>query len=421
MTMKKLMMVLFLVLALTFAAAGMADEVPAGLIGEWEMVPNPEMDGSYGFIFTETEMTMTMTEYGETQSMTMPYTIEGDTIVANGEPEKYVLAGDTLTIGEGDYAVTFTRKGAAPAASAVPAGLIGEWELTAIDGEAMEGANVVYAFTETEVSMKATIGDIVQEDSTQYTVEGDAIVANGIPVSFVLDGDNLTLSDTYQSMTFVRKRTDDVAADGIIGEWKVTELLGDDEEAQSMQLLIEMGGVITVTFTETDMTLSTNILGQTMEKVNKYSLANDQIISNGVGLSYVLEGDTLTISDGEVGMVLVRVGSEADVKPAENAAEPRRSDSIIGEWTLINITGNEEAEGLWQVMSAMGGTIDLTITENSAVLSVQAMGESYEEIIDCTIVDNTVVDENGEVQLVLEDGLVKMYDEEGIVLVFQVK
>lgn len=419
--MKKLMMVLFLVLALTFAAAGMADEVPAGLIGEWEMVPNPEMDGSYGFIFTETEMTMTMTEDGETQSMTMPYTVEGDTIVANGEPEKYVLAGDTLTIGEGDYAVTFTRKGAAPAASAVPAGLIGEWELTAIDGEAMEGANVVYAFTETEVSMKATIGDIVQEDSTQYTVEGDAIVANGIPVSFVLDGDNLTLSDTYQSMTFVRKRTDDVAADGIIGEWKVTELLGDDEEAQSMQLLIEMGGVITVTFTETDMTLSTNILGQTMEKVNKYSLANDQIISNGVGLSYVLEGDTLTISDGEVGMVLVRVGSEADVKPAENAAEPRRSDSIIGEWTLINITGNEEAEGLWQVMSAMGGTIDLTITENSAVLSVQAMGESYEEIIDCTIVDNTVVDENGEVQLVLEDGLVKMYDEEGIVLVFQVK
>ena len=331
MTMKKLMMVLFLVLALTFAAAGMADEVPAGLIGEWQLI--------------------------------------------------------------------------------------------SIDGEAMEGANVVYIFTETEVSMKAPINDMPNVASAPYTVVGDAIVANEIPVSFVLAGDTLTLSDENQTMVFMRKGAEAPAADSIIGEWKLTELLGDDEDAENMQLVVAMGGVVKLTFTETEMILSMSLMGQTMEQPSLYTIGDGQIVTNGVGVPYTVEGDKLTISDGETGMVLVRVGSEADVEPVktEPAVEPRRSDSIIGEWTLINITGNEEAEGLWQVLSAMGGTIDLTISENSAVVTMQAVGKSNVQTIDGHVVGNTVVDSNGETQFVLEDGLVKIYSDDGVVMVFQAK
>ena len=103
MNMKKLVLLLCLALSLVLATVGLADEVPAGLIGEWEMAVGPVDGMSFGFIFTETEMNITMTEDGETESETLPYVIEGDTIVANGMPEKYVLDGDTLTIGEGEY------------------------------------------------------------------------------------------------------------------------------------------------------------------------------------------------------------------------------------------------------------------------------------------------------------------------------
>lgn len=308
-------------------------------------------------------------------------------------------------------------------ADEVPAGLIGEWQLISIDGEAMEGANVVYTFTEIEVSMRATINGMPNVASAPYTVVGDAIVANEIPVNFVLAGDTLTLYDENQTMTFVRKGAEAPAADSIIGEWKLTELLGDDEDAENMQLVVAMGGVVKLTFTETEMILSMSLMDQTMEQPILYTIVDGQIVTNGVGVPYTVEGDKLTISDGETGMVLVRVGSEADVEPVktEPAVEPRRSDSIIGEWTLLSMTGNEEAEGLWQVMSAMGGTIDLTISENSAVVTMQAVGKSNVQTIDGHVVGNTVVDSNGETQFVLEDGLVKMYSDDGVVMVFQAK
>ena len=45
MTMKKLVLLLCLALSLVLATAGLADEVPAGLIGEWEMAGGP-VDGT---------------------------------------------------------------------------------------------------------------------------------------------------------------------------------------------------------------------------------------------------------------------------------------------------------------------------------------------------------------------------------------
>ena len=65
MTMKKLMLLLCLALSLVLATAGLADEVPAGLIGEWEMtgmVGDGQVDadefGSSSMTFTETELTI---------------------------------------------------------------------------------------------------------------------------------------------------------------------------------------------------------------------------------------------------------------------------------------------------------------------------------------------------------------------------
>ena len=103
--MKKTMMLLFLVLALALGAAGLAEEAPAGLIGEWVMT---EMKGDGAetwadvedvrLVFTETELTQTIVWGGNEDSLTAPYVIENGNIVVGDTALSFALDGDTLTI-----------------------------------------------------------------------------------------------------------------------------------------------------------------------------------------------------------------------------------------------------------------------------------------------------------------------------------
>ena len=511
MTMKKLVLLLCLALSLVLATAGLADEVPAGLIGEWEMAGGPVDWMSFGFIFTETEMTMTMTAYGETQSETMAYVIEGDCIVAEGEPEKFVLDGDTLTIGDEDYALTFTRKGAAPAASTVPAGLIGEWEMTGTEGvdywDEDESAGII--FTETTMTM---LEDGEGYDMP-YTINGEYIVANGVSVRFVLDGDTFKMYNGNEGLIFTRKGAapdasvllgewkllgpvDEATAaqmpedyevsfvfteteiistaiingednsqsaeytvegnkilsdvsemtweingneliltefgvslrfervsTGIVGEWDVVELIGaeGDEAAQGMEMIKALGGSVKIIFTETEMTLRMSFMGENMDETTTYTIVGNEIVADGEGVPFVLEGDRLTISDGEIGFVLVRAGTEAEATEAEAVETPSKTGvtSPIGEWTLVAMTGSEEAEQSWQIVKAVGGSITLTVTENTALLTMTLMGQSETEETPCTVNGNVVTLEGGSTIVLENDQLI--LTEDGMSMVFEQK
>ena len=511
MTMKKLVLLLCLALSLVLATAGLADEVPAGLIGEWEMAGGPVDGTSYGFIFTETEMTMTITEYGETQSETMAYVIEGDAIVANDTPEKFVLDGDTLTIGDEDFAMTFTRKGAVPAASTVPAGLIGEWEMTGtegmdywdedesagiiftettmtmledgegydmpytingeyivangvsvrfvLDGDTFkmyngnegliftrkgaapdasvllgewkllgpvdeasqnwmpEGYEAYFIFTETEMSAKVVFNGEEQTNSAEYTVEGNRLVQDVSDMTWAMDGEYLILTEDGVSLRFERVST------GIVGEWDVVELIGaeGDEAAQGMEMIKALGGSIQIIFTETEMTLRMSFMGENMDETTTYTIVGNEIVADGEGVPFVLEGDRLTISDDEIGFVLVRAGMETEATEAEAVETPSKTGvtSPIGEWTLVAMTGSEEAEQMWQLVSLMGGSITLTVTENTATLTMNIMDEVETEETPCTVNGNVVTLEGGSTIVLENDQLI--LTEDGMSMVFEQK
>lgn len=421
MNMKKLVLLLCLALSLVLATAGLADEVPAGLIGEWEMAGGPVDGMSFGFIFTETEMTMTMTAYGETQSETLEYYIEGDSIVAEGEPEKFVLDGDTLTIGDEDYALTFTRKGTAPAAIDASV-LIGEWKLLGPVDEASqtwmpEGYEAYFIFTETEMSAKVVFNGEEQTNSAEYTVEGNRLVQDVSDMTWAMDGEYLILTEDGVSLRFERVST------GIVGEWDVVELIGaeGDEAAQGMEMIKALGGSIQIIFTETEMTLRMSFMGENMDETSTYTIVGNEIVADGEGVPFVLEGDRLTISDGETGFVLVRAGTEEEATDAEPIETPSKTGvtSPIGEWTLVAMTGSEEIEQSWQIVKAVGGSITLVVTENTVRMNMSIMGETETQEMACTVNGNVVTMEDGSTAVLENDQLIMTQD--GASMVFEQK
>ncbi len=421
MNMKKLVLLLCLALSLLLATAGLADEVPAGLIGEWEMAGGPVDGMSFGFIFTETEMTMTVTEYGETQSETLAYVIEGDCIVAEGEPEKFVLDGDSLTIGDEDYALTFTRKGAAPAANDASV-LIGEWKLLGPVDEASqtwmpEGYEAYFIFTETEMSAKVVFNGEEQTNSAEYSVEGNRLVQDVSDMTWAMDGEYLILTEDGVSLRFERVST------GIVGEWDVVELIGaeGDEAAQGMEMIKALGGSIQIIFTETEMTLRMSFMGENMDETSTYTIVGNEIVADGEGVPFVLEGNRLTISDGETGFVLVRAGTEDEATDAEPIETPSKTGvtSPIGEWTLVAMTGSEEIEQSWQIVKAVGGSITLVVTENTATMNMSIMGETETQEMACTVNGNVVTMEDGSTAVLENDQLIMSQD--GASMVFEQK
>lgn len=417
MTMKKLVLLLCLALSLVLATAGLADEVPAGLIGEWEMTGTEGMDywdedESAGIIFTET--TMTMLEDGE--GYDMPYTVNGEYIVANGVSVRYVLDGDTFKMYNGNEGLIFTRKGAAPDASV----LLGEWKLVGPVDEATaaqmpEDYEVSFVFTETEIISTAIINGEDNSQSAEYTVEGNKILSDVSEMTWEINGNELILTEFGVSLRFER------VSNGIVGEWDVVEFIGQEEAAQGMEVIKAMGGSVKVIFTETEMTLRMSFMGENMDETTTYTIVGNEIVADGEGVPFVLEGNRLTISDGETGFVLVRAGTEAEATEAEAVETPSKTGvtSPIGEWTLVAMTGSEEAEQSWQIVKAVGGSITLTVTENTALLTMTLMGQSETEETPCTVNGNVVTLEGGSTIVLENDQLI--LTEDGMSMVFEQK
>ena len=417
MTMKKLVLLLCLALSLVLATAGLADEVPAGLIGEWEMTGTEgvdywDEDESAGIIFTET--TMTMLEDGE--GYDMPYTVNGEYIVANGVSVRYVLDGDTFKMYNGNEGLIFTRKGAAPDASV----LLGEWKLVGPVDEATaaqmpEDYEVSFVFTETEIISTAIINGEDNSQSAEYTVEGNKILSDVSEMTWEINGNELILTEFGVSLRFER------VSNGIVGEWDVVEFIGQEEAAQGMEVIKAMGGSVKVIFTETEMTLRMSFMGENMDETTTYTIVGNEIVADGEGVPFVLEGDRLTISDGETGFVLVRAGTEAEATDAEAVETPSKTGvtSPIGEWTLVAMTGSEEAEQSWQIVKAVGGSITLTVTENTALLTMTLMGQSETEETPCTVNGNVVTLEGGSTIVLENDQLI--LTEDGMSMVFEQK
>ena len=404
--------------------AGEATAVPAELLGKWKAVGG-DYESTEGveqyFVFTETEMTTLAVYYGEEYAETMPYTIEGNAIVAEDVPVNFELAGDTLTMWDGEITIIFARVGGeaeadAPADTSV---LVGEWKLLGAADEQTaqmmpEGYEAYFIFTETEMTAKVVYEGEEQTTSAFYTIEGNRLVQDVSEMTWEMDGDILILTEDGVSLRFER------VASGIIGEWDIVEMLGDEEGTKSLEMIKALGGYMHVIFTDTEMTLTMSLLGQTEDETHAYTLEDGMlVIADGSTLSYVLEGDRLILGTEDDGMVLERIEAAAQEETAVQEL-PVTGEGVIGEWTLVEAQGENDAVATYQMVLLLGGSVELTIAEDSASLTISIMGETNTDITDCTIIGDvayldggTVCTLQGHQLMVTEEGM------EGITLVFE--
>lgn len=429
--MKKFWLLLLCLTMALMTGVAMADEVPAELLGSWNMTSVEDEDyfpegTTINMLFTETEITMTISVYDYTEAATMPYTVEGNTILVNDVADEYKIEGDTLWLTEEGVTIVFTREGAAPAAAAADDGILGEWDIVSLTGDAIGedgaemldmikamGGTMTIEFTETEMIMKAVVFGQTTQDAIPYTIVGNEITIDGDAVPYTLDGNTLTIADEEACMvlqrvgTVAETETAETAEvlweeGSILGPWDVVEFYGDEDAAQSMELIKSMGGTVTVNFTETEMILAMSIFGETMEEVTEYVIVGDTIVAaDGEPVHFVLDGTTLTIgSEDEYGMLLQRPEIPVENVDAVEVTETADDDgSIIGKWNLVETVG----EGPTGQYFDMGAEVEVEFTETEMILTVSIFG--YTESVNIPI-------EIKADQIVFED-VAEMYEIEG--------
>ena len=93
--------------------------------------------------------------------------------------------------------------------------------------------------------------------------------------------------------------------EGIVGTWKLAD--GEGEAQQAVQMILAMGGTMTFTFNE-DGTghMKMDVMGQQQDQDFNYTIENNQIVIDGAGADYKLDGDKLTIQVEGMAMIFDR-------------------------------------------------------------------------------------------------------------------
>lgn len=341
--MKKFWLLLLCLTMALMTGVAMADEVPAELLGEWDIVSLggdeetaqaveliKSLGGTMTIEITESELIMRATIFGETTEDATPISVEGNTINLGGEAVPYTLDGDTLTIDDGVMSMVLQRVGTVAETETAETAevlweegsILGPWNVVEFFGDedaaqSMEliksmGGSVTVTFTETEMILAMSIFGETMEEVTEYVIEGDTIVAvDGEPVHFVLDGTTLTIGGEDEAGMLLQRpdapvetvEVTETADDGsIFGKWVLVDTVGDGPTGQ----YFDMGATVEVEFVENEMILTVSIWGYT-ESVNMpCEIEADQIVFEGVPEKYEIEGNTLTLYEATETLIFER-------------------------------------------------------------------------------------------------------------------
>lgn len=402
MRMKKMLLLLCLALSLVLATAGVADEVPAGLIGEWvltgmegdDSVDTTEFEST--MIFTETEVTITVTASGESQSMTAPYTFEDNAVMVevNGMTFEIALEGDMLTVFDGYVSgdismdLVYTRVGAPPAADA--SALSGRWEVTSLSvrgvpEEIPSNVSLYYIFDDTTVTWEEYEDDVLQwSTSVAYTVDGDVMTAAGASIAYTLQGDTLILQNETEAYV-CRRVSEGADASALLGEWV---LLGPADDATAA--VMPEGYTATITITEETVTSAYVMNGEEYSQTAAYTLEDDVIVSEVSEMTWVLEDGVLTLTEFDMSLQFVR------------------ADSPIGVWTLVDVSGEAEFVEGWKQYKSLGATVELTITADTATLTLTASDTRKTELGACVVEGNSAIIDDGAAVALLQEGVLTL-------------
>ncbi len=358
--MKKMMALLLALLlamaAMTGAVGEAATDLATQIEGTWEIteikgIPDANEDevsaamgmiksmgGSITMTFHNGTVTMDMTFMGQSQSEDSTYSVSGNQIVFAGTALECIISGDQMTLTDGTTSMVLTRSGSQPAPENMNS-LIGSWKV--IEDVILEGskgtlmANIkeyfdagnVFILTFEDngrVTLKIEGGDGSMDDEADYVVNGNQVtIADEHTCTFnfdtlegkflmilVQDQDEMVLEYMGPAGEITK---DPVPQDptpvtnGVEGSWKITAVEGEMQGVEEFNMILQMGGVMTMTFENGKATMTVELLGQSQtQELGEYTDTGSAIVMNGISDPYTIEGDTLTLTENGMKMIMVR-------------------------------------------------------------------------------------------------------------------
>lgn len=201
--------------------------------------------------------------------------------------------------------------------------------------ELMGGMTMTITFTpDQQCIMETVAGGEADRQTFTYTLEGEKILMNDGSVSeLVREGDTLTIIDPdgFTMVLSWHGPVGEVAVSAsaensdLVGVWEmdvnaIMAMTGMDMESMTE----EEKAMVEAVLAETSMTLeftadgrvimSMTMMGETQTEEKAYEVQGSQIIMDGFPSDFVIEGNTLTITEGEASMSMTRY------EPAEEPA-----------------------------------------------------------------------------------------------------
>lgn len=253
-------------------------------------------------------------------------------------------------------------------------------------------------FTEDQQCIMATIasGQEASRQAFSYTLSGDMIILNdGSRSTVTRSGDILTIVDpdgTTTTMTYID--TDVSAAEAaqpgseLVGLWKldidtIARMAGisQEEYEQARPVLELMSGTMEFT-ADGRCVITMDVLGQQEVTESAYEVKDGKIYLDGDPADYTIAGDTLTITDGEMSMTLIRAAQEVpEAAVVPETAGMQADDDLVGVWkldieALILLTGisQEEYEQMKPLMALTSGTLEFT-ADGRCVITINVLGQ----------------------------------------------
>lgn len=186
------------------------------------------------------------------------------------------------------------------------------------------GMSMTMTFTpDQQIIMETVAGGEVTQEKFTYTLEGEKILmSDGSESQLVREEDTLTIIDPDGFAMVLTWHQEEVVIDSeIVGVWAIDmhaimamagmDLAGmSEEEAAEMEALLAMMSATMEYTVDGRAIMSITMMGETDAEEHSYELQGDQIIMDGMNgqpMDFVIEGDTLIITEGETTLTLTRV------------------------------------------------------------------------------------------------------------------
>lgn len=227
-------------------------------------------------------------------------------------------------------------------------------------------------------------------------------------------------------------------ADLILGVWELSEIIGDDEAAADLAKIKARGAAVTCTLTKTDMTWDASYANEKHNNSVPYVVEDGKIIYGDKFVTYVLEGQKLTMTDPANEAVIMVLTLKKSLVPATATPQPEVTatpaptpvvvvltpeEMILGVWELSEINGDDEAAADLAEIKARGAAVTCTFTKTDMTWDASYANEKHNGSVPYVVEDGKIIYGDKHITYVIEEKKLTMTDpaNEAVTMVFVLK